>query len=236
MKVKGLTQKDVQRKSGGRITDGYVASITTGRATNLSVDKLIALADGLGVDADELFHVASGQEFPAAGRSANGPNSVAILEIVQNVMMSPVVTQILHEVVRLSPEERARLLEFIKGWTRSSGGRGASQNRTKPQGFFGLIGRRDAGLCRRMVPWRPGAQGNACRIPYRRRGNSRGDGGAEADGESINHNRSAGYAVGSPVCRGKLGFASSYLASVLECSVLTFLSPAYRRSDHRRPG
>ena len=68
MKLKGLTQKDVQRMSGGRITDGYVASITTGRATNLSVDKLIALADGIGVDADELFHVACGQSPDDAGR------------------------------------------------------------------------------------------------------------------------------------------------------------------------
>jgi len=52
MKLKGLTQKDVQRLSGWQITDGYVASITTGRAGNLSVDKLRALADGLGVRAE----------------------------------------------------------------------------------------------------------------------------------------------------------------------------------------
>ena len=48
MKLKGLTQNDVEQMSGGRITDGYVASITTDRATNLSVEKLVALADGLG--------------------------------------------------------------------------------------------------------------------------------------------------------------------------------------------
>ena len=114
MKLKGLTQKDVQRMSGKRITDGYVASITTGRATNLSVDKLIALADGLGVDADELFHVACGQQLDDAGRRRDGPDSLMILETVQKVVMSPAVTQILHEVVRLSPEERSGLLVFIK--------------------------------------------------------------------------------------------------------------------------
>src|SRR6185503_4564109 len=106
MKLKGLTQKDVQRMSGRRITDGYVASITTGRASNLSVDKLIALADGLGVDTDELFHVASGQQHEDGGGSRNGPDSLMILETVQKAVMSPVVTQILHEVVRLSPGER----------------------------------------------------------------------------------------------------------------------------------
>ena len=71
MKLKGLTQKDVQRLSGWQITDGYVASITTGRAGNLSVDKLRALADGLGVDLDDLFHVASGRtQKPDEGKNA----------------------------------------------------------------------------------------------------------------------------------------------------------------------
>ncbi len=114
MKLKGLTQKDVQRMSGRRITDGYVASITTGRASNLSVDKLVALADGLGVDTDELFHVASGQQLDDGGGSRNGPDSLMILETVQKAVMSPVVTQILHEVVGLSPAERTDLLGLIK--------------------------------------------------------------------------------------------------------------------------
>lgn len=114
MKLKGLTQKDVQRMSGGRITDGYVASITTGRATNLSVDKLIALADGLGVDADELFHVACGQSPDDAGRRREGPDSLMILETVQKAVMSPAITQILDAVVHLSPDERTSLLAVIK--------------------------------------------------------------------------------------------------------------------------
>jgi len=114
MKLKGLTQKDVQRMSGGRITDGYVASITTGRAKNLSVDKLRALADGLGVDTDELFHVACGLRGPDGSGVSNASDSLVILETVQQAVMSPAVTQILHEVVSLSPEERAGLLGFIK--------------------------------------------------------------------------------------------------------------------------
>ena len=114
MKLKGLTQKDVQRMSGGRITDGYVASITTGRAKNLSVDKLKALADGLGVDTDELFHVACGLRGLDDSGVRNAPDSLMILETVQQAVMSPAVTQILHEVVGLSPEERAGLLGFIK--------------------------------------------------------------------------------------------------------------------------
>lgn len=116
MKLKGLTQKDVQRMAGGRITDGYVASITTGRASNLSVEKLSALADGLGVDLDDLFHVASGRREKLDGRNKTrgATDPLVILETVQKVVASPDVTEILHEVVGLSSEERASLLGFIK--------------------------------------------------------------------------------------------------------------------------
>ena len=113
MKLKGLTQNDVERMSGGRITDGYVASITTNRATNLSVDKLVALADGLGVDADELFHVARGlpedEQTPTYTTDA-----LMILEIVQKVVASPDVTEILNEAVRMSPEQLRLLVKSMK--------------------------------------------------------------------------------------------------------------------------
>ena len=113
MKLKGLTQKDVQRMSGGRITDGYVASITTGRAKNLSVDKLKALADGLGVDADALFRVACGR-LEGIENSGSGPDVLMILETVQKAVMSPDVTEILEEVVRMRTEEKSALLKSIK--------------------------------------------------------------------------------------------------------------------------
>src|SRR5258705_13704207 len=88
MKLKGLTQKDVQRLSGGKITDGYVASITTGRARNLSVDKIAALAEGLGVDTDELFHIACGSapELDETRKNVPPIDPLMILETVQKAV------------------------------------------------------------------------------------------------------------------------------------------------------
>lgn len=115
MKLKGLTQKDVQRLSGGKITDGYVASIAIGRASNPSVDKLKALADGLGVDVNEMFHVASGRLDPPTARVGRSPvtDPLMLLDTVRKAVVNPVVTQILREVVALLPEERISLLQFI---------------------------------------------------------------------------------------------------------------------------
>jgi transcriptional regulator with XRE-family HTH domain len=115
MKLKGLTQKDVQKLAGGKITDGYVASITTGRARNLSVDKIAALAEGLGVDRDELFHIACGttEEPGEAGKNRSAVDSLMILETVQKALASPDVIEILDRVVHLPPAERRTLLKTL---------------------------------------------------------------------------------------------------------------------------
>jgi transcriptional regulator with XRE-family HTH domain len=131
MKLKGLTQKDVQRLSGGKITDGYVASIAIGRASNPSVDKLKALADGLGVDVNELFHIAGGWTGESKERTNSSVNdSLSLLDVVRKAVVSPDVTRILHEVVSLSPEERLTLLMFIK---KLSSGKRKPRRKTKSE-------------------------------------------------------------------------------------------------------
>jgi hypothetical protein len=77
------------------------------------VDKLTALADGLRVDPDELFHVACAQlDDGRTLDSRSGPPN--ILDTVKKIVLSPDLTKILDEVVRLSPEERTRVIQFMK--------------------------------------------------------------------------------------------------------------------------
>lgn len=60
LREKGLTLSDVERRAGGTISDSYVAGITNGNVRNLTLDKLKALARGLGVTEDKIIAVASG--------------------------------------------------------------------------------------------------------------------------------------------------------------------------------
>ena len=117
MKLKGLTHKDVQRLSGGRITDAYVASISIGRAGNPSAEKLKALADGLGVDPDLLFHLACGMPDGLGGNRKVSPAAelMIILETVQKAVAVPDIVDILNELLRLSPKERATVLKSLRG-------------------------------------------------------------------------------------------------------------------------
>lgn len=58
---KELTLRQVEERSGGAITHGYVSKILSRAVTNLSVDKLKALAKGLGIPEEELFAVVRGK-------------------------------------------------------------------------------------------------------------------------------------------------------------------------------
>ena len=57
---KQLTMREVEERSEHKIADAYVASIVKGIAKNLSVDKLKALAVGLGEPEETVFKVARG--------------------------------------------------------------------------------------------------------------------------------------------------------------------------------
>jgi len=60
MQEKGLTGKEIEKRSEGGITDSYISKILNGRTKKPSIPKLKALAKGLGVDEREIFAAAGG--------------------------------------------------------------------------------------------------------------------------------------------------------------------------------
>ncbi|MDQ1610308.1 MAG: hypothetical protein QOG00_239 [Pyrinomonadaceae bacterium] len=65
---KGLSQRDVEIKSGGEISKGYIGQIENRTVLGHSVtpQKLQALSVGLGVGEDEIFAVARGKTLNSA--------------------------------------------------------------------------------------------------------------------------------------------------------------------------
>lgn len=61
MSQKNLTYQAVSDRSGSQISAGYVNDIVLQKTINPSVDKLSALARGLGVPEDEVFAIARGK-------------------------------------------------------------------------------------------------------------------------------------------------------------------------------
>jgi transcriptional regulator with XRE-family HTH domain len=78
---KGLSLQDVERRAHKRITSGYVSRVENGQSFNLTVDRLQALALGLGVDEDNIFAVARG--VPAKFQPKNKALEVLLFSATQ---------------------------------------------------------------------------------------------------------------------------------------------------------
>jgi transcriptional regulator with XRE-family HTH domain len=91
---KGISVPEIQKRSGNKIKQSYIFDILSGKTKHISVDKLNALALGLGVDSVELFKVASGYT----------PSPDPALEL----------TAILRIIAGMNPKERTALLAHLR--------------------------------------------------------------------------------------------------------------------------
>lgn len=115
IRQKGLSSREVERRSAGAITDGYVMQIVKGSTANLSIVKAQALAAGLGVDEDELFKVARG--ISPKGKAAQihepwpGP---VLVKAMDRIVASPEITKAVKLLLTLTPQKLRRLLKVIE--------------------------------------------------------------------------------------------------------------------------
>ena len=115
MSEKRLTMIDVQERSDKRITDAYIANIMKGIASNPSVDKLKALAVGLGEPEENVFKVARGVPLDGAQEQNGEPWSAGgIVNAMEMVMTSPERTQILRALMQMPIRDLKTVLQFIE--------------------------------------------------------------------------------------------------------------------------
>ncbi|HEX5734268.1 MAG TPA: helix-turn-helix transcriptional regulator [Blastocatellia bacterium] len=113
MRQKRLKVRDVELQSGGQISNGYVSGIMSGSVTNLSIDKVKALARGLGVDVHEVLDVVCGPRERAASQ-LDSPRWLEFLDLMRRIVVSPEMLDILEEAVLLSSEERLIVLKYVR--------------------------------------------------------------------------------------------------------------------------
>jgi transcriptional regulator with XRE-family HTH domain len=120
LKEKRLSRHDVKLRSGGEITDSYVSGIISGAATNLSVQKLKALALGLRVNEKELIRVAFGHSGEREAHSVSDQShNLILLDITKKSVLSTDLAEIVQAVMKLAPAERAIVLRYVKRMSRS---------------------------------------------------------------------------------------------------------------------
>jgi transcriptional regulator with XRE-family HTH domain len=111
MQQKRLKGIDVEAKSGGKITNSYISDIINGKTKTISVDKVNALAEGLGVDSFEVFTAASGGEVHTEGEPWSG---YALIRIMEKVMQSEDLAAIVKTLTEFKPAKVKAVRKFIE--------------------------------------------------------------------------------------------------------------------------
>ena len=115
LQQKKLTLREVERKADGQITNSYISKILNGTVTNLTVEKIAALARGLGVDGREIFDIAYGEseDLGHGAHNNNPPDALMLIDVMQKIALSPQLMEILQEVIELYPEEYPVVMKYV---------------------------------------------------------------------------------------------------------------------------
>ncbi len=62
MAEKNISAKEIERRSGGDVTDTHIGSIRSGKSNNPTLKVMLGIAKGLEVDPIEVFKAAAGVE------------------------------------------------------------------------------------------------------------------------------------------------------------------------------
>jgi transcriptional regulator with XRE-family HTH domain len=101
MKAKNLKGIHVEAQSDGKITDSTLSDILTGKTKTVALETIKALAQGLAVDATEVFRAATGEK---VDYSLDDPWPGRVLtETMQKIMDSADLTVIVKILVELKP-------------------------------------------------------------------------------------------------------------------------------------
>ena len=116
VREKGLSLTEVVKAAEGAITKGYVSGIIKGNVRNISLDKLIALAKGIGEDARVLFDAYYGRPpGPRAElREVTEWSAADLAAIVQRLVDSPRLRDIVTLADALSDRSQERLVESLR--------------------------------------------------------------------------------------------------------------------------
>jgi len=110
---KGISLRELERRSGGRVTGSHLSKITKGSSKNVTVETVVGLALGLDVDPHEVFSIASGHSIKEA-TEADSVDLLVLADAVKKLASSPQLLEVIRAWARMSDKQQKALLESLR--------------------------------------------------------------------------------------------------------------------------
>jgi transcriptional regulator with XRE-family HTH domain len=113
MRQKKLSLRDIEAACDKQLTNSYIGRIAKGKISNLTLESLVILAQGLDVDPYEVFAAWYGKP----RKTDAGVDPLFILDLMQQLVINPQAIELLQTWLQLSVKDKAGVLamaEYLK--------------------------------------------------------------------------------------------------------------------------
>jgi transcriptional regulator with XRE-family HTH domain len=110
---KGLSLRELERRSGGRVTGSHLSKIVHGSSKNITVETVIGLALGLDVNPHEVFSIASGYIQKEASE-ADSVDPLVLADAVKTLATKPQLLDVIREWSRMGDKEQKIVFDSMR--------------------------------------------------------------------------------------------------------------------------
>jgi transcriptional regulator with XRE-family HTH domain len=107
---RGISLKELERRSGGRVTGSHLSKIISGASKNVTVETVVGLALGLDVDPHQVFSVASGY----GQKETAAVDPLVLADAVKKLATNPDLLDVIREWARMGAKDRETMLESMR--------------------------------------------------------------------------------------------------------------------------
>ena len=110
---KGLSLRELASRSGGWVTGSHLSKITKGASRNVTVETVVGLALGLGVDPQEVFSIASARSVKEATEA--GPvDPLVLADAVKKLATTPQLLGLMNELASMSARDQEMMYDSLR--------------------------------------------------------------------------------------------------------------------------
>jgi transcriptional regulator with XRE-family HTH domain len=118
MHQKNLKPADVRENCGKKLSGSYILRVAKGTMDNLTIETILALAEGLEVSPHEIFNAACGED-----ETESKVDPLLLVDTMRKLVLNPQLIPVVHELAKFSPKQQVRVLESVKALNHETKGK-----------------------------------------------------------------------------------------------------------------
>jgi len=107
---RGISLRELERRSGGRVTGSHLSKIIHGASKNITVETVVGLALGLDVDPHQVFSIASGY----GQKEAAAVDPLVWADAAKKLAMQPDLLDVIREWARMTAKDQETMFGSLR--------------------------------------------------------------------------------------------------------------------------